>query len=73
MSAASGATSLASAVNIGVFNLGNAIGALLGGSVSVANLGDLAVAFTGAAIAVISFAIAATRAILHRRVKCAQL
>lgn len=28
MSAASGATSLASAVNIGAFNLGNAIGAL---------------------------------------------
>ncbi len=58
MSAASGAPSLASAVNIGAFNLGNAIGALLGGWVIGASLGYPAVAFTGAAIAVISLIIA---------------
>ncbi|TCV96832.1 MFS transporter [Biostraticola tofi] len=58
MSAASGAPSLASAVNIGAFNLGNAIGAVLGGWVIDASLGYPAVAFTGAAIAVISLIIA---------------
>ncbi len=58
MSAASGAPSLASAVNIGAFNLGNAIGAVLGGWVIGASLGYPAVATTGAAIAVISLIIA---------------
>lgn len=58
MSAASGAPSLASAVNIGAFNLGNAIGAMLGGWVIGASLGYPAVAITGAAIAVISLIIA---------------
>ncbi|NMY13823.1 MFS transporter [Pseudomonas veronii] len=58
MSTASGAPSLASAVNIGAFNLGNAIGALLGGWVIGAGLGYPVVAFTGAAIAVLSLIIA---------------
>ncbi|ANF57254.1 MFS transporter [Halotalea alkalilenta] len=58
MSAASGAPSLASAVNIGAFNLGNAIGAVVGGWVIGANLGYPAVASTGAAIAIISLIIA---------------
>lgn len=58
MSAASGAPSLASAVNIGAFNLGNAIGAVFGGWVIGASLGYPAVAISGAAIAVISLIIA---------------
>jgi DHA1 family inner membrane transport protein len=49
MAAASDAPNLASAVNIGAFNLGNAIGAALGGAVIGAGLGFPAVALAGAA------------------------
>lgn len=49
MSAAVDAPSLASAVNIGAFNLGNAIGAALGGGVIASGLGYPAVALAGAA------------------------
>ena len=49
MAAASDAPNLASAVNIGAFNLGNAIGAALGGAVIAAGLGFPAVALAGAA------------------------
>jgi len=49
MAAASDAPSLASAVNIGAFNLGNTIGAALGGAVIGAGLGFPAVALAGAA------------------------
>lgn len=49
MAAASDAPNLASAVNIGAFNLGNAIGAALGGAVIGAELGFPAVALAGAA------------------------
>ena len=49
MEAASDAPNLASAVNIGAFNLGNAIGAALGGAVIGAGLGFPAVALAGAA------------------------
>lgn len=49
MAAASDAPSLASAVNIGAFNFGNAIGAALGGAVIGAGLGFPAVALAGAA------------------------
>ncbi|CAN5315489.1 MFS transporter [soil metagenome] len=48
MAAASDAPNLASAVNIGAFNLGNAIGAALGGAVIGAGLGFPAVALAGA-------------------------
>ena len=48
MSAAADAPNLASAVNIGAFNLGNAIGAALGGGVIAAGLGYPAVALAGA-------------------------
>jgi DHA1 family inner membrane transport protein len=48
MSAAADAPNLASAVNIGAFNLGNALGAALGGGVIAAGLGYPAVAFAGA-------------------------
>ena len=49
MTAASDAPNLASAVNIGAFNLGNAIGAALGGGVIAAGLGYPMVAMAGAA------------------------
>ncbi|MBC9207415.1 MFS transporter [Roseomonas aerophila] len=53
MTAAAGAPNLASAVNIGAFNLGNAIGAALGGAVIGGGLGypAVAVAVAGAAAA----------------------
>jgi DHA1 family inner membrane transport protein len=49
MTAAADAPNLASAMNIGAFNLGNALGAALGGGVIALNLGYPAVAIAGAA------------------------
>lgn len=51
MTAAADAPNLASSMNIGAFNLGNAIGAALGGGVIAAGLGYPAVALAGAATA----------------------
>lgn len=51
MAAAGDAPNLASALNIGAFNLGNAIGAVIGGAVIDARLGYPAVALAGAAMA----------------------
>ncbi|MDA4833534.1 MFS transporter, partial [Enterobacter hormaechei] len=51
MDAASDAPTLASAMNIGAFNLGNAIGAALGGGVIGAGLGLPAVSLAGGAMA----------------------
>lgn len=51
MAAAGDAPNLASAVNIGAFNLGNALGAVLGGAVIGAGLGYAAVVLSGAAVA----------------------
>ncbi|MGP0172804.1 MFS transporter [Pseudomonas sp. NCHU5208] len=51
MEAAHDAPNLASAVNIGAFNLGNAIGAALGGAVIKAGLGYPAISLAGAAMA----------------------
>jgi len=48
MTAAADAPNLASSVNIGAFNLGNAIGAALGGAVIAGGLGYPAVAMAGA-------------------------
>lgn len=56
MTAGAAAPNLASAVNIGAFNLGNAIGAAIGGGVIAAGLGYRAVALAGAAAAVIGLA-----------------
>ncbi len=53
MSAASDSPNLASAVNIGAFNLGNAFGAALGGGVIATGLGYSVVALAGAATAAI--------------------
>jgi DHA1 family inner membrane transport protein len=52
MTAAADAPNLASAVNIGAFNLGNALGAALGGGVIATGFGYPAVALAGAAISV---------------------
>lgn len=51
MEAAKDAPNLASAVNIGAFNLGNAVGAALGGAVISAGLGYPAISLAGAAMA----------------------
>ncbi|MCQ9424093.1 MFS transporter [Pseudomonas sp. LJDD11] len=51
MEAAKDAPNLASAVNIGAFNLGNAIGAALGGAVINAGLGYPAISLAGAVMA----------------------
>jgi DHA1 family inner membrane transport protein len=57
MAAASDAPNLASALNIGAFNLGNAIGAALGGGVIGAGLGFPAVALAGAGAAAAGLAL----------------
>lgn len=51
MAAAGSAPNLASALNIGAFNLGNAIGAVIGGAILNANLGYPAVPLAGAFMA----------------------
>jgi DHA1 family inner membrane transport protein len=51
MQAAAQAPGLASSVNVGAFNLGNALGAALGGVVISQSLGYAAVPFVGAALA----------------------
>jgi DHA1 family inner membrane transport protein len=52
------APNLASAMNIGAFNLGNAIGAALGGAVIDAGLGYPAVSLAGVAMALAGLALA---------------
>ncbi|PZU10964.1 MFS transporter [Sphingomonas sp.] len=56
MTAAADAPNLASAVNIGAFNLGNAIGAALGGGVIASGLGYPAVSLAGAVTSAIGLA-----------------
>lgn len=56
MAAAADAPNLASSVNIGAFNLGNAIGAALGGAVIAGGLGYPAVSLAGAATSAIGLA-----------------
>lgn len=56
MDAASDAPNLASAMNIGAFNLGNAIGAALGGGVIGAGFGLPAVSLAGAMMAAMALA-----------------
>ena len=57
MVAAASAPNLASAMNIGAFNLGNAVGAALGGAVIAGGLGYPAVALAGAAAAAAGLAL----------------
>jgi len=54
MRAAAEAPGLASSVNIGAFNLGNAIGAAMGAAVLSAGMGYAAVMFGGAALALLA-------------------
>lgn len=56
MTAAADAPNLASAINIGAFNLGNAVGAALGGAVIAAGIGYRAVPLAGAAMAGLALA-----------------
>lgn len=57
LAAAADAPNLASSVNIGAFNLGNAFGAALGGGIIAARLGYPAVALAGAATALIGLCV----------------
>ena len=64
---AAGAPTLASAVNIGAFNLGNALAAWLGGLVIAAGLGYTSPNWVGAALAASAIVIAVISAALERR------
>ncbi|MGW1890340.1 MFS transporter [Streptomyces sp. NPDC002004] len=64
---AHGAPTLASAVNIGAFNLGNALSAWLGGLVISAGLGYTAPNWVGAALAASALGLALVSATLERR------
>jgi DHA1 family inner membrane transport protein len=57
MRAATDAPGLASSVNVGAFNLGNAVGAAAGGAVISAGMGYAAVPIAGAVIAVAGLAL----------------
>jgi DHA1 family inner membrane transport protein len=65
MTAAADAPNLASSVNIGAFNLGNAIGAAMGGGVIAAGFGYPAVALAGAAASAVG--LVAILVASHRR------
>ncbi|MFE6871389.1 MFS transporter [Kitasatospora sp. NPDC057692] len=64
---AHGAPTLASAVNIGAFNLGNALSAWLGGMVIAAGLGYTAPNWVGAVLAAAALGLAFWSAALERR------
>ncbi|MFF0116251.1 MFS transporter [Streptomyces prasinus] len=66
---AHGAPTLASAVNIGAFNLGNALSAWLGGLVIAAGLGYTAPNWVGAVLAASALVLAFVSAALDRRDK----
>ncbi|WP_326753743.1 MFS transporter [Streptomyces hirsutus] len=66
---AHGAPTLASAVNIGAFNLGNALSAWLGGLVITAGLGYTAPNWVGAVLAASALVLAFVAAALDRRDK----
>lgn len=76
MKAAADAPNLASSMNIGAFNLGNAIGAALGGGIIAARLGLPAVALAGAVMAILGLFAAmllSTRNTNHaRNVMCSE-
>ncbi|MDG6399547.1 MFS transporter [Pseudomonas quasicaspiana] len=64
---AAGAPTLASAVNIGLFNLGNAIGAWVGGIVIAAGLGLAAPNWAGAILSMIALLLALASGALDRK------
>jgi DHA1 family inner membrane transport protein len=67
MDAAHEAPNLASAMNIGAFNLGNAVGAALGGEVIREGLGYPAVSLAGAAMALAGLAMVLAPRLVRRR------
>ncbi|WP_092949121.1 MFS transporter [Roseateles sp. YR242] len=67
MRSATGAPGLASSVNIGAFNLGNALGAALGGVVLQAGLGYASVSIAGAALAAVGFVLVLAQSQQARR------
>ncbi|WBQ05997.1 MFS transporter [Kribbella sp. CA-293567] len=67
MDKAGGAPALASAANIAAFNLGNAVGAYLGGLTIEHGLGYTAPNWVGAALATAGLAVALTSGLLDRR------
>ena len=69
---AHGAPTLASAVNIGAFNLGNALAAWLGGLVITAGLGYTAPNWVGAILAASALGLAIWSAALERRTPTAE-
>ncbi|MFJ1755190.1 MFS transporter [Kitasatospora sp. NPDC088134] len=70
---AHGAPTLASAVNIGAFNLGNALAALLAGAAIDAGLGYTAPAWVGALMAAGALLLALLSAALERRAPAARV
>ncbi|MNL46998.1 MFS transport protein AraJ [compost metagenome] len=64
---AAGAPTLAAAVNIGLFNLGNAIGAWVGGWVISAGLGLVAPNWAGGVLSLIALGFAVISGALDRR------
>ncbi|MEW2565969.1 MFS transporter [Streptomyces sp. NPDC047070] len=69
---AHGAPTLASAVNIGAFNLGNALSAWLGGVVIAAGMGYTAPNWVGAVLAAAALLLAVLSAALERRADSAE-
>jgi DHA1 family inner membrane transport protein len=67
MRAASEAPGLASAVNVGAFNLGNALGAAAGGATIAAGLGNVSVALAGAALATAALLLVVAQTAVARR------
>jgi DHA1 family inner membrane transport protein len=72
MQQAQGAPALASAANIAAFNLGNAIGAWLGGLAIAHGLGFTAPNWIGALLAIAGLATALCSGLLERRTRAAQ-
>ena len=71
MSKAEGAPTMASAVNIGAFNLGNALGAWLGGLTIARGYGYTAPDWVGAAMVTAGLGVAALSGLLDRRPRTA--
>ncbi|WP_233233513.1 MFS transporter [Bordetella sp. LUAb4] len=71
MRAAERAPGLASSVNVGAFNLGNALGAAVGGATISAGLGYAAVPLAGAAIAIAGLLLVLVQASRRRRLAMA--
>ncbi|WP_055140084.1 MFS transporter [Burkholderia plantarii] len=67
MQAAADAPGLASSMNIGAFNVGNALGAVAGGAVISGGFGYAAVPRAGASIAAVGLALVIGRIVLRRR------